>query len=73
METLVDYQNAIREITTVRGLYPNATLRYIIQPSIPLPDSLFPFQFDQADTDYMIAQGILDAKNAIQNREKVNS
>jgi len=50
-------------------LYPNVTLRHIIQPSIPLPDSLFPFQFDLIDTDEMIVQGILDAKNAIQNRE----
>ena len=46
--------------------------RYIAGPTEEVASKTFPFDFNQAEVDYLYNLGISDAKWAIENRQQIN-
>jgi len=51
--------------------YPNVNFRYVIRPSVPMPNSFVPMDFDPVNIDFMLKQGYVDAVAAINKGEGI--
>lgn len=62
---LMAYHSAVTGLVQAKEDFPNVHWRYLVQPSVALPDSLEPISFNHNDIEKMIQQGEIDGEKSI--------
>ncbi len=59
------YYKAYKEYLIAKDNFPFVNFRYVVAPSVALPDASFPLLFKQSDLQASLAQGLTDAENCV--------
>jgi len=59
------YDMAMKDLNEIGHIFPNATVRYVVSPSVALPSGKIPLDFNPEQIEIMIQQGIKDAQTVV--------